>query len=351
MRREDCLLKYFKTKLNTNKKTEALLKAFAGTYRKIWNTSMLKQWDILAFSKGVNPYLTGTELMNVLKGMIKKSFPYLKKMDGGLLTSAAFRSNESFRRWFDTYTFESERNPKFLSRKKDNMSFKTSGNVRVFYDYIEVPKLGKIKLFEKGYIPQGKTYSNITFSHDGVNWWLSLEIREDKDAYKVEDLKDEATLSFDKEGDIYLNNTLLSTAVTSETYKKVERRKRSLEKKLKRQSLSNMVKVKGGKKTRTSKNMVKTRQLIAKIKARLEALRKDSFKKNVNEVAKTKLQQLYLPSSTTISQKLQGGLSRVMREKHTLEFLNMIRKKVELMGTEVVYHASPIKFSAPQVLG
>ena len=72
MRREDCLLKYFKTKLNTNKKTEALLKAFAGTYRKIWNTSMLKQWDILAFSKGVNPYLTGTELMNVLKSMRKK---------------------------------------------------------------------------------------------------------------------------------------------------------------------------------------------------------------------------------------------------------------------------------------
>ena len=218
------MTRYLKTKLKTNKRVDNLLKKFAGTYRKIWNTAMMKQWDILAYSKGGEKYLTGTELMNVLKGMKKEFFPFLKKMDGGLLTSAAFRSNESFRRWFNNYTPDSYRSPKFLSRKKDKMSFKTSGNVRIFYDYIEVPKLGRIKLFEKGYIPQGKTYSNITFSHDGVDWWLSLEVRDDKLSC-AEDLNGEGVLTFDLKGDVYLNNTLLPTAVSTETYKRVEKRK------------------------------------------------------------------------------------------------------------------------------
>ena len=308
----------------------------AGTYRKIFNTAMEKQWDILFFSKDLDSrYVTGTHLMNLLKDERDKSFPFLKKMDGGILTSAAFRANESFKRWFDNYTAYSYRRPKFLSRKKDNMTFKTSGDVRIDEGHIEVPKLGKIKLYEKGYLPQDKVCSNITFSHDGNNWWISLEVREKQALPSNENYEGEATLDLTTSGDIVLNGEILSNPVNTEAYKKAEKKKKSLERKLKRQSLANIQKSYKGAKTRTSRNMMNTRKLLAKAKVRLENLRKDGFKKQACEIARTKLQKLHCLSSSLISQKRQGGLSRIAREKHALDFFNMIKKRVALEGTEV----------------
>ena len=112
--------------------------------------------------------------------------------------------------------------------------------------------------------------------------------------------------------------------------------KKSLERKLKRQSLANItVNDKGYAKTRTSKNMIKTRKQLAKVTGRLANLRKDGFKKQACEVARTKLQKLHCLSSLLISQQRQGGLSRSAREKHALDFFDIIKKRVTLEGTEV----------------
>ena len=324
----------------------------AGTYRKIFNSAMEKQWDILALSKGGSKYITGTQLMNNLKKVRRKEFPFLKKMDGGILTSAAFRANESFRRWFDNYTPESFRRPRFLSRKKDLMSFKTEGNVRILDRYIEVPKLGKIKLYEKGYFPQNEVLSNITFSYDGNNWWLSLEVREKNALPSNEGYTGESTLDMTLDGDIILDGKVLPSPVSTQTYKRAEKKKKSLERKLKRQSLANItVNDKGYAKTRTSKNMIKTRKQLAKVTGRLANLRKDGFKKQACEVARTKLQKLHCLSSLSIKRARQGGLTRKAREKHSLDFLNMIRKRVELEGTEIVRHTLSSNILTPQALG
>ena len=346
------MTKYYKSRLNTAKKVEDKLKAMAGTYRKVFNTAMEKQWDILALSKGGSKYITGTQLMNDLKKLRRKEFPFIKKMDGGILTSAAFRANESFRRWFENYTPESFRRPRFLSRKKDLMSFKTEGNVRIFNDYIEVPKLGKIKLFEKGYFPQEKVISNVTFSYDGNYWWLSLEVREKEELPSNADYVGEAILDMTVDGDIILDGKVLPSPVSTQTYKRAEKKKKSLERKLKRQSLANIVvNDKGYAKTRTSKNMMKTRKQLAKVTGRLANIRKDGFKKQACEVARTKLQKLHCLSSLSIKQNRQGGLTRKAREKHSLDFLNMIRKRVELEGTEILSHTVLPNILTPQALG
>ena len=343
---------YYKSRLNTSKQVEDKLKAMAGTYRKIFNSAMDKQWDILALSRGESKYITGTQLMNDLKKVRRKEFPFLKKMDGGILTSAAFRANESFRRWFDNYTPESFRRPRFLSRKKDLMSFKTEGNVRIFDKYIEVPKLGKIKLFEKGYFPQNETISNVTFSYDGNNWWLSLEVRGKDKTTSNADYTGEATLDMSIDGDIILNGKVLPSPVSTQTYKRAEKKKKALERKLKRQSLANItVNDKGCRKTRTTRNMMKTRKQLAKVTGRLENIRKDGFKKQACEVARTKLQKLHCLSSLSIKQNRQGGLTRAAREKHSLDFLNVIRKRVELVGTEILSHTVLPNILTPQALG
>ena len=332
--------RFYKTKLKVNsKKVSEGLKALAGTYRKVWNRAMDIQecWIGLSRCEKLH-YMKTAKLYEYLIDDREKLFPFIKKMDGGIIKSVSLKANESFKRWFENYPLKTKyRRPRYLSRKKDLMSFKTSGNVRVFYDYIEIPKLGKVKLYEKGYIPQGKKYTNITFSHDGNDWWISLEVLDyDKAPLNVEELKGEALIDFTRSGDIIIDGKILSSAVNGKAYKNAEKKKRSLEKKLKRQSLANIQYSDRGAKTRTSKNMLKTRKLIRKIQARLKNLRTDSFKKAACEVARTKLKTLQSLPSLTMAQRRQSGLSRIMREKHTLDFFNIICKRVEATGAQVI---------------
>ena len=332
--------KFYKVKLNTSsKKVREGLKSLAGTYRKIWNRAMDLQEFWLGASRSVKlHYMKTAKLYEYLIDDRETSFPFVKQMDGGIIKAVSLKANESFKRWFENYPLKTKyRRPRYLSRKKDLMSFKTSGNVRVFYGYIEVPKLGKIKFYEKGRIPQGKKYTNITFSNDGIDWWLSLEVLDyDKASIDKDELSGEALIDFTREGDIIIDGKILKSAVTGKAYQNAEKKKRSLEKKLKRQSLANIQYNERGAKTRTSRNMLKTRKLIQKVQARLKNIRTDSFMKQASEVARTKLQKLHCLSSLAMSRKRQGGLSRIMREKHTLDFFNIICKRVEATGAQVI---------------
>lgn len=311
----------------------------AGTYRKIWNRAMDIQecWIGLSLSYKTH-FMKTNKLYEFLIKDRDELFPFIKQMDGGMIKAVSLKAKESFERWFQNYPLKSKyRRPRYLSRKKDLMSFKTAGNVRIFYDYIEIPKLGKVKLYEKGYIPQGQKYTNITFSFDGNDWWLSLEVLDCKHASKeIDDLKGEALIDFTKEGDIIIDGKILSSAVNRKAYKNAEKKKRSLLKKLKRQSIANVQYNERGAKTRTSRNMLKTRKAICKVQARLKNLRTDSFKKAACEVARTKLKTLQSLPSLTFKRRRQKGLSRIMREKHTLDFFNIICKRVEATGAKVI---------------
>ena len=334
---------YYKAKLNTkSKKVAEALKAMAGTYRKIWNFAIDFQeaWIDCSLSYKTH-FMTTARLYKALIDGRDTRYPFVRHMDGGMIKAVSLRANESFKRWFNNYPLSTEfRSPRYLSRKKDNMFFKTQGNVRIFNDYIEIPKLGKVKLYEKGYLPTEGTYSNMTFSYDGNDWWLSFEIKNQSKAKSTEELSGETTLDFNKEGEIVVGGVTLQNAVNGETYKRLSKKQRKLEKKLKRQSIANIQLSTKGAKTRTSRNMLKTKQMIAKVKARLKDLRTDSFKKQASDLARTKLSKLHCLSSLAIKQSRQAGLTRTMREKHTLDFLNIIRKRVELEGTEVVTTSS-----------
>ena len=115
--------------------------------------------------------------------------------------------------------------------------------------------------------------------------------------------------------------------------------KQKLAKKLKRHSRANIQYNEKGAKTRTSRNMLKTKKQLFKVNTRLADMRKDSFKKQACELARTKLEKIHCLSSLAIRQSRQGGLTRIMREKHTLDFLNIICKRVELSGTKVKRHS------------
>ena len=312
----------------------------AGTYRKVFNVGIDLQFYRMSYALDPkNHLLNSTYLHKVMKAGEKELYPYISKVDSGISKEAIYNSNHAFKRWYFKRMGRSgggELLPSYKARK-DGMNFSTS-RVKVFYDHISIPKLGDIKLYEKGYIPQGKAYRNISFSYDGKNWWITLEAYEKSEVEN--NLQGTLKVSTDLKGNLTVGDSIFSNIIEAENYQAQKKKRAKLMKKLNRQKKANSSCGKSGKTViRTSRNMMKTRNRVQIVSSKMKEIKKDYFRKVASEVARTKPQELQLLSLFDVRQKYQGYLSRYFRESSTREFLNMIKRKAESIGSKITRYS------------
>ncbi len=71
--------------------------------------------------------------------------------------------------------------PKFKSKKRGLGSFRLTGTIRVFERHLQVPRLGKLKLKERGYLPErGVKILSVTVSEQAGHWFVSLQVEMDR---------------------------------------------------------------------------------------------------------------------------------------------------------------------------
>ena len=333
--------KSFKTKLNIkSSKTLSSLKRMAGVYRKIYNLSMeAQEYRVLVSHQNTSLYFMDTKDLAevILTSYREESFSYLKQFDNGIVRAAIKDASEAFTKHFRhylTHTGVSGLTP-YLSRKNGKTYFRTTGKVKVFYDYITIPKFGKVKLYEKGYIPQGERYSNITFTYDGNDWWISLEVSL-KEEPKEKNTNESFFLDFDKKGNLLINGKKeYSNVIFSANYQKTLKACKGLKRKLKRQTMQN--KVESATKTKlvtvTTKNMLKTQKKIAKKLNKLDSIKKDFFKKVAHKLARLKPEKVYVYSNQVLRNIKDFFLTRFYRESSTKEFFNIILRALSNSGS------------------
>ena len=67
--------------------------------------------------------------------------------------------------------------PRFKSRKRGRGSFRLTGVIRVFDDSIQFPRLGRLRLKERGYLPaSGVRILSATVSEQAGRWFVSLQV-------------------------------------------------------------------------------------------------------------------------------------------------------------------------------
>ena len=70
--------------------------------------------------------------------------------------------------------------PRFKSRKKGIGSFRLTGVIRVHEKHIQLPRLGKLRLKEKGYIPtEGVHILSASVSERAGRWFVSVQVEMD----------------------------------------------------------------------------------------------------------------------------------------------------------------------------
>ena len=67
--------------------------------------------------------------------------------------------------------------PKFKTKKKGAGSFRLTGAIHVFERSIQLPRLGVLRLKERGYLPTaGAHILSATVSEKGGRWFVSLQV-------------------------------------------------------------------------------------------------------------------------------------------------------------------------------
>lgn len=67
--------------------------------------------------------------------------------------------------------------PRFKSRKRGLGSFRLTGSIRIFERHIQLPRLGKLRLKERGYLPvTGAKILSATVSEQAGCWFVSVQV-------------------------------------------------------------------------------------------------------------------------------------------------------------------------------
>jgi putative transposase len=162
--------------------------------------------------------------------------------------------------------------PRFKKRKRGRASFRLNGVIRVVDRHIQLPRLGRLRLKEVGYLPtSGVHVLSATVIEEGSRWFVSLRVREEIDVPV-------------NHGPVVGADFGLVTLVTTsdgEVFPNVRPRRR-LERRVRRLARSL------ARKQRGSANRRKAARILARLHAKIANARRDHLHKVSTSLTKTK---------------------------------------------------------------
>ena len=323
------MIKTIRVMLLPNNKQKTKLFQYANTARFAYNWALGREQE---------NYKNGGKFIS--DGDLRKEFTQLKKTDeyawlnnvSNNVTKQAIKDAcEAYRGFFKGYT----KFPRFKSKKHSVPKF-YQDNVKIQFTDTHVKvegfavskkknkqKLNWIRLAEHGRIPtKNVKYMNPRIKYDGLNWYITVGIEyEDSDALPSKEgigidlgVKD---LSICSDGSTYKNIN------KSQNVKKLEKRKRRLQRSISRKYEKNK---KGGSYCKTS-NIIKREKELLKLNHRLTNIRQNYLHQTTTEIVKTKPFYIVLEDLNVKGMMKNRHLSKAVQQQCFGEFRRQIEYK------------------------
>ncbi len=302
----------YKTELEPNSAQRSAMLKHARTARFAYNWGLARRTEEYGKTGSSSNAIQLHRQLNALK---KTEFPWMYEVSKCAPQEALRDLDRAYKNFFEGRA----KYPKFKHRKLGAGSFRLTGSIRVFKDSVQLPRIGMVRLKERGYLPIERVHVlSATISERAGKWFVSLhvekeiEVRNNTGPVVGVDvgISNLATVS---DGTIISNPKPLL---------RFERKKKRIQRFLAR-------------KKKGSNNRVHTTMRLARLELRIANIRRDAHHKATTMLARTK-------SVIGVESLNMAGLLKNHRvAKHLAdagigEFLGQLKYKTVWNGSTVV---------------
>ncbi|HEY7351094.1 MAG TPA: RNA-guided endonuclease TnpB family protein [Ktedonobacterales bacterium] len=177
----------YKTELDLNNEQVTACKQHAGAARYAYNWGLkVKQAHYQATGK--SPY--AIELHRELNALKKTDVPWMYAVSKCAPQEALRNLDSAFAHFFRRCQLKKEGKrrgkvgyPRFKSKKRGLGSFRLTGSIVVYRNAIQLPRLGRLRLKERGYLPpSGVKVLSATVSEQAGHWYVSIQVEQEQAA-------------------------------------------------------------------------------------------------------------------------------------------------------------------------
>ena len=349
------MIKTYKVKLKPNNKQQTKMFQFCGAKRFAYNWAIAKEKENYANGgKFVSDSILRKEFTQLKK---TEEYKWLYSISNNVTKQAIKDACVSYKRFFQGYS----KAPKFKSKRTDRPSFYVDNikikftNDKVKLENIAISKkknkakLNWIRLAEKNKIPINCKYINPHVVYNGIDWFICVGIEmEDNKVLPANDgigidlgVKDLAICS---DGNTYKNIN------KTQKIKKLEKRKRRLQRSISRKYLNNK---KGGSYNKTS-NIIKSEKKLLKLNHRLTNIRNNYLHKVTSEIINRKPKFITIEDLNVSGMMKNKHLSKAIQQQKLYEFRRQLEYKckwnnIELRIVDRYYPSSKLCHNCRQI--
>jgi putative transposase len=298
----------YRTELDLNNVQRTLLLKHAGCARFAYNWGLARVKDQ---TTKPNAMVLHKEL-NALK---PTDFPWMYEVSKCAMQEALRDLQRAFVNFFEGRA----KFPTFKSKNDGIGSFRLTGTVKVEGNRIQLPRLGWLRLKERGYIPQDAHILSATVSERAGRWFVSVLVKEEvEQAPLVNDVLGidlgVKTLATCSDGTVYENPKVLAQH---------EEHLQRLQRKLSRQQ-------------KTSKRRTATKNRIARVWAKIRNVRKDGIQKATTDIVKAKRCRVVVLEDLNISGMVKNHcLAKSIHDAGMRQFRTTLEYKQAWAGGEI----------------
>lgn len=331
------MIKSIKVRLHPNNKQITKLFQYANCARFAYNWAINREQE--NHNSG-NKFLSDSELRREFTQLKHQKHNWLKQVSNNVTKQAIKDVCNSYKRFFKGQC----RHPKFKSKKRSKPSFyQDTSKIQFTNTHVKVEgfstskrrnkqKLNWIRLCEKGRIPTDCKYMNPRITFDGLHWWVSVSVEVDDNTNaptKSEGigidlgLKDLAVCS---DGNTYKNINKTNKV------KKIEKRKRRLQRSISRKYNMN----KEGVRYKKTSNIIKREKELLQVIKRLTNIRHNHLHQITSEIVKRKPSFICIEDLNVSGMMKNKHLSKAIQQQGFYEFRRQIEYKAKWNNISVI---------------
>lgn len=313
------LLRAYKVELDPNNVQVTALRRHAGCARWAFNWGLRSKIDSYE-ATGKSP--NAIELHRQLNSLKKTTIPWMYEVSKCAPQEALRDLDRAFKSFFRRCKAGTPKKgfPRFKKRRDGNGSFRLTGSIKVAESWIQLPRLGKLRLKEKGYLPtEGVKILSATVSERAGRWFVSLQVEQEasepgrKPEHVVGVDVGSRKMAVTSDGEFFENPRALA---------KAQRRLAHLQRSVSR-------------KQKGSNNRRKAVRKVQRQHYRVSNIRKDAIHKATTSIAK-RASVIVLETLNVKGMVKNRRLARAVHDASMAEFHRQIEYKADWCGAQVV---------------